>query len=139
MVAAGVGAAVTGLRPIVDLNFVDFAFGAMDEIINQAAKLRYMIGAEVPVVIRATAGIAGGAEQHNNSLDMWFAQTPGLHVAVPAFPADSKALIKTALRGSDPGRLPDAQEADRVSRAGRRRGRSARVRPGRDRPPRAPR
>ncbi len=102
MVAAGVGAAVTGLRPIVDLNFVDFAFGAMDEIINQAAKLRYMIGAEVPVVIRATAGIAGGAEQHNNSLDMWFAQTPGLHVAVPAFPADSKALIKTALRGSDP-------------------------------------
>jgi acetoin:2,6-dichlorophenolindophenol oxidoreductase subunit beta len=102
MVAAGVGAAVTGLRPIVDLNFVDFAFGAMDEIINQAAKLRYMIGADVPVVVRATAGIAGGAEQHNNSLDMWFAQTPGLLVAVPAFPDDSKALIKTALRGQDP-------------------------------------
>ncbi len=102
MVAAGVGAAVTGLRPIVDLNFVDFVFGAMDEVINQAAKLRYMIGAEVPLVIRATAGIAGGAEQHNNSLDMWFAQTPGLLVAVPAFPADTKGLIKTALRGRDP-------------------------------------
>lgn len=102
MVAAGVGAAVTGLRPIVDLNFVDFAFGAMDEAINQAAKLRYMIGADVPVVIRATAGIAGGGEQHNNSLDMWFAQTPGLLVAAPAFPADTKGLIKTALRGMDP-------------------------------------
>ena len=102
MVAAGVGAAVTGLRPIVDLNFVDFVFGAMDEVINQAAKLRYMMGVDVPVVIRATAGIAGGAEQHNNSLDMWFAGTPGLLVAVPAFPADNKGLIKTALRGRDP-------------------------------------
>ena len=101
MLAAGVGAAATGLRPIVDLNFVDFAFGGMDEVINQAAKLRYMIGAEVRIVIRATAGIAGGAEQHNNSLDMWFAQTPGLLVAVPAFPADTKGLIKTALRGHD--------------------------------------
>jgi acetoin:2,6-dichlorophenolindophenol oxidoreductase subunit beta len=102
MVAAGVGAAITGLRPIVDLNFIDFVFGAMDEVVNQAAKLRHMIGADVPVVIRATAGVAGGAQQHNNSLDMWFAQTPGLLVATPAFPADAKGLIKTALRGKDP-------------------------------------
>ncbi len=102
MVAAGVGAALVGLRPIVDLNFLDFALGAMDEIVNQAAKLRYMIGADVPIVIRATAGIAGGAAQHNNSLDMWFAQTPGLMVATPAFPRDVKGLIKTALRGRDP-------------------------------------
>lgn len=102
IVAAGVGAAITGIRPIVDLNFVDFAFGAMDEIVNQAAKLRHMIGADVPLVVRATAGIAGGAQQHNNSLDMWFAQTPGLLVATPAFPADAKGLIKTALRGKDP-------------------------------------
>jgi pyruvate/2-oxoglutarate/acetoin dehydrogenase E1 component len=102
MLAAGVGAAVTGLRPIVDLNFIDFVFGGMDETINQAAKLRYMVGAEVPLVIRATTGIAGGAAQHNNSLDMWFAGTPGLLVATPAFPADTKGLIKTALRGQDP-------------------------------------
>jgi pyruvate/2-oxoglutarate/acetoin dehydrogenase E1 component len=61
-----------------------------------------MIGADVPVVIRATAGVAGGAAQHNNSLDMWFAGTPGLLVATPAFPADTKGLIKTALRGRDP-------------------------------------
>ena len=102
MMAAGVGAAMTGMRPIVDLNFIDFVFGGMDELINQAAKMRYMIGAQIPLVVRATAGIAGGAEQHNNSLDMWFAQTPGLLVAAPAFPADSKGLIKTALRGQDP-------------------------------------
>jgi pyruvate/2-oxoglutarate/acetoin dehydrogenase E1 component len=102
IVAAGVGAAITGIRPIVDLNFVDFAFGAMDEIVNQAAKMRHMIGADVPLVVRATAGVAGGAQQHNNSLDMWFAQTPGLLVATPAFPADAKGLIKTALRGKDP-------------------------------------
>ncbi len=102
MVAAGVGAAITGIRPIVDLNFVDFVLGAMDEVVNQAAKLRHMVGADVPLVIRATAGVAGGAQQHNNSLDMWFAQTPGLLVATPAFPADAKGLIKTALRGKDP-------------------------------------
>lgn len=102
MVAAGIGAALVGLRPIVDLNFLDFALGAMDEIINQAGKLRYMIGADVPIVIRATAGIAGGAAQHNNSMDMWFAQTPGLLVATPAFPRDAKGLIKSALRGRDP-------------------------------------
>ena len=100
--AAGVGAAMNGLRPIVDLNFVDFAFGAMDEIVNQAAKIRYMWGTPVPLVIRATSGVALGGAQHNNSIEAWFAHMPGLLVALPSTPSDAKGLIKSALRGSDP-------------------------------------
>lgn len=102
MVAAGVGAALNGTRPIVDLNFMDFAFGAMDEIVNQAAKIRYMWGAPVPLVIRATAGVALSGPQHNNSLEAWFAHTPGLAVLMPSNPADAKGLIKSALRAEDP-------------------------------------
>lgn len=102
MVAAGVGAAMNGLRPVVDLNFIDFAFGAMDEIVNQAAKIRYMWGSPMPLVIRGTNGVAGGGAQHNNSIESWFAHIPGLLVAMPSTPADTKGLIKSALRGSDP-------------------------------------
>jgi pyruvate/2-oxoglutarate/acetoin dehydrogenase E1 component len=102
MVAAGVGAAVGGMRPIVDLNFQDFAFGAMDELCNQAAKINYMFGVPVPLVIRATNGIAYGGAQHNNVIESWFAELPGLNVAVPATPADAKGLIKTALHLNDP-------------------------------------
>ncbi|MEV4622431.1 transketolase C-terminal domain-containing protein [Asanoa sp. NPDC049573] len=102
MVAAGVGAAMNGMRPIVDLNFIDFAFGAMDEIVNQAAKIRFMLGRPVPLVIRASSGIALGGAQHNNSPESWFANVPGLRVAVPATPYDVKGLMKTALRGEDP-------------------------------------
>lgn len=102
MVAAGVGAAAAGLRPIVDLNFLDFIFGAMDEVANQAAKMRYMWGASVPLVIRATTGVAFGAAQHNNQLEGWFSNLPGLLVAMPATPADVKGMIKSALRGADP-------------------------------------
>jgi pyruvate dehydrogenase E1 component beta subunit len=102
MVAAGVGAAMNGLRPVVDLNFIDFAFGAMDEIVNQAAKIRYMWGADLPLVIRGTNGVAAAGAQHNNSIEAWFAHTPGLLVAMPSTPADTKGLIKSALRGSDP-------------------------------------
>jgi pyruvate/2-oxoglutarate/acetoin dehydrogenase E1 component len=102
MVAAGVGAALDGLRPVVDLNFIDFAFGAMDEIVNQAAKIRYWWGRPVPLVIRGTTGFAGGGAQHNNSLEAWFCHVPGLLVAMPSTPADAKGLIKTALRGEDP-------------------------------------
>lgn len=98
MVAAGVGAALRGLHPIVDLNFVDFAFGAMDEIVNQAGKIPYMLGAPVPLVIRATSGIAHGGPQHNNSLESWFMHAPGLTVVVPGTPRDVKGLAKTALR-----------------------------------------
>jgi pyruvate/2-oxoglutarate/acetoin dehydrogenase E1 component len=102
MVAAGVGGALNGLRPLVDLNFADFLFGAMDEVVNQAAKLRYMTGVSVPLVIRMTGGVAFGGGQHNNCLEGWFASMPGLLVAVPATPADNKGLIKSALRGDDP-------------------------------------
>jgi pyruvate dehydrogenase E1 component beta subunit len=102
MVAAGVGAAIGGMRPVVDLNFQDFAFGAMDELCNQAAKIHYMFGVPVPLVIRATNGIAYGGAQHNNVIESWFAEMPGLNVAVPASAADAKGLIKTALRVDDP-------------------------------------
>lgn len=102
MVAAGVGSALNGARPIVELNFIDFAFGAMDEIANQAAKIRHMWGSSVPIVIRATSGVAFSAAQHNNSLEAWFAHMPGLAVATPSTPADTKGLIKTALRADDP-------------------------------------
>lgn len=102
MVAAGVGAALNGCHPMVDLNFMDFAYGAMDEIINQAAKIRYMWGRPVPLVVRATAGVAGGGAQHNNSLQAWFASTPGLTVVFPSRAWDVKGLIKSALRTDDP-------------------------------------
>ena len=102
MIAAGVGAAIGGMRPVVDLNFQDFAFGAMDELCNQAAKINYMFGIPVPLVVRATNGIAYGGAQHNNVIESWFAEMPGLNVAVPATPADVKGLIKTALRLDDP-------------------------------------
>jgi pyruvate/2-oxoglutarate/acetoin dehydrogenase E1 component len=102
MIASGVGAALTGLRPIVDLNFMDFALGAMDEIVNQAAKARFLWGRNVPLVIRGTAGIALYAAQHNNSLEAAFAHTPGLLVVMPSTPADTKGLIKAALRAEDP-------------------------------------
>jgi pyruvate dehydrogenase E1 component beta subunit len=102
MVAAGVGSAITGMRPVVDLNFQEFAYGAMDELCNQAAKIHYMFGVPVPLVIRATNGIAYGGAQHNSVIESWFAEIPGFYVAVPATPADAKGLIKSALRLSDP-------------------------------------
>jgi pyruvate/2-oxoglutarate/acetoin dehydrogenase E1 component len=102
MVAAGVGAAMNGMRPVVDLNFIDFSFGAMDEIVNQAAKIRYMQGIPIPLVIRGSSGVALYGAQHTNSLEAWFAHVPGLLVATPATPHDVKGLLKSALRGEDP-------------------------------------
>ena len=102
MVAAGMGAAMYGCHPIVDLNFIDFSLGAMDEIINQAAKIRFMFDRPVPLVIRATSGVALGGAHHCNSLESFFAHTAGLSLAVPSTPMDVKGLIKTALRNEDP-------------------------------------
>ncbi len=102
MVAAGVGAAMNGMRPVVDLNFIDFALGAMDEIINQAAKMRYTLGIPVPLVIRGSSGAAGYAAQHANTLEGTFCQTPGLIVVAPATPADVSGLLRSALRAEDP-------------------------------------
>lgn len=102
MVAAGVGAALNGMRPVVDLNFIDFAFGAMDEIANQAAKARYLWGRPMPLVIRASSGVTLFSAQHNNSLEAWFMHMPGLLVVMPSNAADTKGIIKSALRGEDP-------------------------------------
>jgi pyruvate dehydrogenase E1 component beta subunit len=105
IVGAGVGSALTGMRPLVDLHFADFFTTAMDEIANQAAKIHYMFGgqARIPIVIWAPDG--GGlsaAAQHSQSLENWFVHTPGLKVVVPSAPADVKGLIKSALRDDNP-------------------------------------
>ena len=102
MVAAGVGAAINGMRPVIDLNFIDFAFGAMDEIANQAAKARYLWGKPVPLLIRASSGVSLFAAQHNNSLEAWFMHMPGLVVVMPSNSYDTKGILKSALRGDDP-------------------------------------
>jgi len=105
IVGAGLGAALTGMRPVVDLHFADFFTTAMDEIVNQTAKIRYMFGgqAKIPLVIWAPDG--GGlsaAAHHSQCLEAWFVHTPGLKVVVPSEPADVKGLIKSAIRDDDP-------------------------------------
>ena len=120
MVAAGVGAAMNGMRPVVDLNFMDFAFGAMDEIVNQAAKARYLWGKPVPLVIRASSGVALYAAQHNNSLEAWFMHTPGLVVVMPSTPGRHEGHPEVGAAGRRPGHLLHAQAADRRARGGRR-------------------
>jgi pyruvate dehydrogenase E1 component subunit beta len=105
IVGAGVGAAMGGLRPVVELMTINFGLLAMDQIVNHAAKIRYMFGgkAKVPMVIRAPQGAGHqlGA-QHSQSLEAYFMHCPGLRVAVPATPADAKGLLKTAIRLDDP-------------------------------------
>ncbi len=101
----GVGAALTGMRPIVDFHFSDFVTCGMDELCNQAAKIRYMFGGQVklPLVVWCPDG-AGlrAAAQHSQSLEAWFVHTPGLKVVVPSEPADVKGLMKAAIRDDDP-------------------------------------
>lgn len=102
---AGVGAALAGLRPVVEFMYVDFATLAMDQICNQAAKIRWMLGGEVavPLVIRAQQGAGrGNGPQHSQSLEAWYAHTPGLKVVLPSTPADAKGLLKTAIRDDNP-------------------------------------
>jgi pyruvate dehydrogenase E1 component beta subunit len=104
-VGIGVGAALTGMRPIVEIMFGDFMALAMDQIVNQAAKLRYMSGgqATVPLTIRATMGAGrSSAAQHSQSLHAWASHVPGLKVAVPSTPKDAIGLIKTAVRDDNP-------------------------------------
>jgi pyruvate/2-oxoglutarate/acetoin dehydrogenase E1 component len=99
------GAAMTGLRPVVELMFGDFTTLAMDQIVNQAAKIRYMSGGALaaPLVVRTTmgAGRSLGA-QHSQSLHAWFAHIPGLKVVMPGSPEDAKGLLKAAIRSDDP-------------------------------------
>jgi pyruvate dehydrogenase E1 component beta subunit len=101
----GVGAAMTGLRPVVDLMFGDFLTLVMDQLANQAAKARYMSGGtlKVPMTLRTTMGATRrSAAQHSQSLQAWVAHVPGLKVALPSTPADAKGLWKTAIRDDNP-------------------------------------
>ncbi len=101
----GIGAALAGLRPVVELLFIDFALVAADQIVNQAAKLRYMSGGQlsVPIVIRGQQGGGrGNGAQHSQSFESWFAQVPGLKVVAPATPYDAKGLLKSAIRDGNP-------------------------------------
>lgn len=104
-VGMAVGAAMMGMRPVVELMFMDFALVSADQIINQAAKMRYMSGGKVsvPLVIRAQQGGGrGNGAQHSQSFEAWFASTPGLKVIAPATPADAKGLLKSAIRDGNP-------------------------------------
>jgi len=101
----GVGAAMTGMRPIVDIMFGDFLMLVMDQLGNQAAKIHYMSGGKwkVPLVVRATLGATRrSAAQHSQSLHAWPSHIPGLKVVVPSTPADAKGLMKTAIRDDNP-------------------------------------
>jgi pyruvate dehydrogenase E1 component beta subunit len=126
IVGYGVGAALAGLRPVVELMHMDFVTYAMDQIVNQAAKLRYMFGAKacVPLVIRTPAGgWLTAAAQHSQSLEAWFTHIPGLKVAAAATPADVRNILHAAIRDDNPvvlleplylyeakGEMPDAPE-----------------------------
>jgi pyruvate/2-oxoglutarate/acetoin dehydrogenase E1 component len=104
-VGLGVGAAMTGMRPVIDLMFGDFAAMAMDPIVNQAAKMYYMTGGQVsvPMVIHTTMGAGRrSAAQHSQSLHAWFAHVPGLKVVLPSTPYDIKGLMKSAIRYNGP-------------------------------------
>ncbi len=105
IVGAAVGAALTGLRPVVELMYVDFSGLAMDQLVNQAAQNRFMFGgqARVPMVMRTQGGSGrGNAAQHSKSLEAWFAHVAGLKVVMPSTPADAKGLLTTAIRDDDP-------------------------------------
>ncbi|HEY1943413.1 MAG TPA: alpha-ketoacid dehydrogenase subunit beta [Roseiarcus sp.] len=100
-----VGAALTGMRPVFELQFSDFSTLAMEQIVNQAAKLRYMLGGAVsaPLVIRMPTGSGlGGAAQHSQSIEAWYAHVPGLKVVEPTTPHDAKGLLLAAIADPDP-------------------------------------
>ncbi len=101
----GVGAAMTGLRPVVDIMFGDFVTLTMDQLVNQAAKIHYMSGGKwkVPMVMRATLGATRrSGSQHSQSLHAWFCHIPGLKVVMPSTPYDAKGLLKSAIRDDNP-------------------------------------
>lgn len=104
-VGAGIGAACAGMRPIVELMYMDFTFIAMDQLLNQAAKTRYIFGgnAKIPLVIRGQQGIGrGNAATHSQSVETFFMHIPGLKVACPSTPADAAGLLRTAIRDDNP-------------------------------------
>src|SRR5699024_11104376 len=100
-----VGAALTGMRPVVDIQFSDFLTLAMDQIVNQAAKIRYMYGGKgmVPLVVRTPGGAGtGAAAQHSQSLEAWMTHIPGLKVVQPSSAYDAKGLLVTAIEDNNP-------------------------------------
>lgn len=104
IVGAGLGAALTGMRPVVEIMYMDFMAFAMDSIVNQAAKVKYMFGghARVPLTIRTAFGAGrGNAAQHSQSLETWFTLIPGLLVVMPSTPYDAKGLLKSAIRSDN--------------------------------------
>lgn len=105
IVGTAVGAAITGMRPVAEIMFGDLTALAMDQIANQAAKIRYMFGgqASCSLVIRTPFGAGVNiASHHSQSLEAWFMHVPGLQVAIPSTPYDAKGLLKTAIRGNNP-------------------------------------
>jgi pyruvate dehydrogenase E1 component beta subunit len=105
IMGAAVGMAVLGLRPVVEIMFVDFITLAMDQLVNHAAKLHYLSGSQlrVPLVVRAQCGVMGGwGAHHSQSLEAWFVHVPGLKVVMPATPADARGLLKAAIRDDNP-------------------------------------
>ncbi|MBL8698454.1 MAG: alpha-ketoacid dehydrogenase subunit beta [Alphaproteobacteria bacterium] len=139
IMSAGLGAALAGTRPVVEMRIADFTLCAMDELVNQVAKVRYMFGgqARAPMVIRMPHGLARySAAQHSQSLEAWLVHVPGLVVLAPATAADCKGLMKAAIRCDDPvvlfepraiwaatGEVPDGDHATpigaaRIARAG---------------------
>src|SRR5437867_577440 len=129
----GVGAAMVGLRPVIEFMTWNFALLAVDEVVNSAAKLRYMSGGQVgcPIVFRGPSGAALqlGA-QHSQALESWYAHVPGLKVVAPATPADAKGLLKSAIRDDDPvvflegemlynlkGEVPEGERLTPIGRA----------------------
>ncbi len=104
IVGAAVGAAMGGLRPVAELMTINFSLVALDQIVNNAAKVHYMFGGQikVPLVIRTAAGWGQLAATHSQSFEAWFAGLPGLVVVMPATPYDAKGLLKTAIRSENP-------------------------------------
>lgn len=104
IIGAAVGAAMTGLRPVAEIQFNDFFTCCMDQLCNQAAKMRFMMGGQVkvPLVARAPCGAVGRGAQHSQSLEAWFMHTPGLKVIMPSTPYDAKGLLKAAIRDDNP-------------------------------------
>jgi acetoin:2,6-dichlorophenolindophenol oxidoreductase subunit beta len=105
IVGTAVGAAVAGLRPVAELMFVDFIGVAMDQLYNQAAKMKYMFGgkAKIPMVLRTSCGAGiGAAAQHSQCLEAWFMHVPGLKVVMPSTPADAKGLLMASIRDDNP-------------------------------------
>ena len=105
ILGAAVGAAMMGTRPVVEMRFADFGLCAIDELVNQAAKARYMFGgqARVPIVVREPSGMwRSSAAQHSQSLESWYTHIPGLIIIMPSSPQDNKALLKAAIRSDDP-------------------------------------